>query len=491
MEHVSAAVSRPRDVVLASVLTIVGSVLALMGVFTAQGELRSSRVRGEIETLLQDEQLTPIDISVDTVLNAVEVGLMAASAASVAAIVLAVFVLRRHNPSRIGLTVLGGIAALAVLLSGLPGLAIAIFVAYTTSLLWRAPVRSWFAQGSGGGGASGAGAQSDPGEESSRPPLWGRPETGGYPAGGRPGASDHPASEQPGPYQQDPYQPVQGRPGENQSDESEPGRESVDDQPGPYQQPWPPVSPQQQPHPPPQQPQQQHQQQPGPYHYPPAQGPGYGTHGYPQTYPQGPHGPQQYGYGYPSSAHYGYPSHHDPSRRPPQVVAAHVLTWVGAAFGIVAGIFFVAAAGSQETIDLVMDQLAAPNVDQQTFVMTLRLAGALIALWALAVAVVSVFSWRRANWAAILLTVMGGGYLLMQLVTLIAGQLAVLFTIVWVAAVLVLLWWPASRQWYSTAQFDRSGPGGPYGGSAYPQHPQQPTQTQHPTQQPPKRNKPW
>jgi hypothetical protein len=83
--------------------------------------------------------------------------------------------------------------------------------------------------------------------------------------------------------------------------------------------------------------------------------------------------------------------------------------------------------------------------------------------------------------------VMGAGYLLMQLVTLIAGQIAVLFVIVWIATVLTLLWWPASRQWYATARFDRrspggpGGPGGPYGGSPYHQHPQQP----------PRRNQPW
>ena len=454
MEHVSAAVSRPRDVVLASVLTIIGSVLALMGVFTAQGELRSSRVRTEIETLLQDERLTPVDISVDTILNAVEVGLMVASAASVAAIVLAVFVMRRHNPSRIGLTVLGGIAALAVLLSGLPGVAMAIFVVYTTSLLWRAPVRTWFSQGSGDDATSGT--QPDSGDGSPGAPLWGRPDTGGYPG------SDQP------------------RPGGQAGDQA--GDQAGAEQPGPYQQPWPPQPPGQ----------QSPQQQPGPYQYPPAQGPGYGQ-GYPQSQPQGypqghpgQHGPQQYGYGYPSSAYYGYPSPHEPSRRPPQVVAAHVLTWIGAAFGVVAGIFFIAAAGNQETFDLVREQLAAPDIDEQTFVMTLRLAGAIIALWSVAVVVVSVFSWRRANWATILLTVMGGAYLLMQLATLVAGQLAVLFVIVWVAAVLVLLWWPASRQWYANARFERSGPGGPYGGSPYGQQPQGP---QPPTQH--KRTQPW
>ncbi|MDQ4009073.1 MAG: hypothetical protein M3211_13335, partial [Actinomycetota bacterium] len=175
----TATPSRPRDVVLAAVLTVVGSALALAGIFGAQGELRGSALRREIEALLADERLSAVDISVDAVLNAVEVGLMVGAAASVTAIVLAVYAARGHNPSRIALSVLGGCAAVFVLLSGLPGIAIALFVAYTVSLLWRAPVRAWFAAAASSEPSGSSGSSDSPGSS---------PAPGGDPAAGGTGA---------------------------------------------------------------------------------------------------------------------------------------------------------------------------------------------------------------------------------------------------------------------------------------------------------------
>lgn len=514
---VTAASSRPRDVVFAGVLTIMGSVLALAGIFSVQGELRSSRMRRDVETRLDEAQFA-IDISVDTVLNLMEIGLMAASAASVAAIVLAVFIMRGHNASRVALSVLGGLAALVALLSGLAGLAIAVFVVYTVSLLWRAPVRTWFAHVSG----SGPGADPRPEPEPGGTP-GSRPDVGPDAGPRWPGDAARPGdAAQPGEAHQPGEAPQSGETGQAQ-DPRWPRPGAADDparpaaQPGPYPQPWPPDSasagpespestgagspgvegqasdrgpagPQGPAHPAqpgaswsqgPSQPDPDHPhpgQQPPPYPPPP----GYGT---PPPYPQGQgHGPPDYGYGYPPGYYgYGYPPG-DPNRRPAQVVAAHVMTWIGSAFGVMTGVFFIIAAGSQEIIDLVREQLAAEDFDEGQFATMLRVAGALSAVWSLAVVVVSVFSWRRANWAAILLTVMGAGYLVVQLITMVTGQPAVLFTIVWVAVVLVLLWWPASRQWYAGGR--RAGQYGPPGGAPYQQQP--------PPQQPPKpRNGPW
>jgi hypothetical protein len=433
MEIVTAAPARPRDVALAGALTITGSVMALVGIFSAQGELRSSQARREIGSLLADNRFGAVDLTVEAVLDLVEYALMAASAASVAAIVLAVFVMRRHNPSRIALTVLGVLAALLLLLQWPTGMLIALFVAYTVSLLWRAPVRGWFATeqasmtGETGGG------------------TWAMTTSGGD---GEPEPGRNPdAVPDPDPrWPSDPAQP--------------PGTGG----PGPYPQPWPP-DPQQ-----PGQPQQpQHPQQPQPAQ--PEQGQGYPP-GYPPSAPGYPGG---YGYGYPGG-YYGYPPPPvgDPNRRPGQVVAAHVLTWIGSAFGLLTGAVFLVAAGNPELITMVREQLAGRNFDEAEFVSMLRIAGVLTALWSLAVLVVSVFSWRRLRWAAILLTAMGAGYVLVQLVALFTGQVAVLFTIVWVAAVLALLWVPAARQWYAAGR--PPGPQGPPGGGTPypPQRPQQP-----------------
>jgi hypothetical protein len=467
MTPATAAASRPRDVVFAGVLTIMGSVLALAGIFSTQGELRSSSVRREIESVLADERFSAFDLSVESVLTMVETALMVASAASVAAIVLAVYVMRRHNPSRIALTLLGGFAALLVLFSGLAGVAIAVFVAYTVSLLWRQPVRLWFASESGSGSGQSPGREPEGANDGS---TGGSEAPGSEPAPPYPGGSDQPAQ---------PAQPHHPQ------------------QPGPYPGPWPPDPGQ--PGPPPQQPAQPQSppppghEQPGPYapgagpYGQPPQGyggaPGYGgaqgygqSQGYPQAYPP---------YGY-TTGYYGYPpAHRDPDSRPGQLVTAHVLTWVGAALALLTALFLVIAASSPDIVDLAVEQLQTEGVTEQDLVTTMRVGGIITALWAAAVIVVSIFSWRRANWAAILLTVMGGAYMLTQLISLVVmGQVAVLFTIVWVAAVLTLLWWPTSRQWYATAR-GRGGFGGPGGQPPYPEMPPH----QSPSQPP--RNRPW
>jgi hypothetical protein len=494
MEGVTSTATRPRDVVLAAVLTIIGSVLALSGIFGAVGQLRSSRVRRELESLMAGEQFAAFDISVESLLNMLEVALMAASAASVAAIVLAVYVMRRHNPSRIALTVLGGAAAVTVLFSGLAGIAIAIFVAYTVSLLWRAPARTWFAVGSvgAGSGGTGTGAGADAGPGTDRP-WWGGPSSGGRQDAQAPPESGSVGSAPPdgrptGDVSADrPGSPESAeRPGAQVSGSGSGGGGPERAQPGPYPRPWPPEQPasgRSGPHDSGQQdPDRSGQQDPHPpgEEYP---GSAAAEPGYPQGHDQGygaaPAYPHAYGspaypghQGYPAYPGYpGYPSPADPDRRPPQTVAAHVLTWVGSGLGIMTGAFFVFAASSPQVIDLVMQQLpanAVPNRDD--FVRSLRIGGALTALWSVAVVVVSVFSWRRARWAHLGLSVMGAAYLVAQAVSLVLmGQVAVLLTLSWVSAVIVLLWWPASRQWYAGG--DTPGQQGPpdSGSTAYPQ----------------------
>jgi hypothetical protein len=469
MTPATAAASRPRDVVFAGVLTIMGSVLALAGIFSTQGELRSSSVRREIEGVLADERFSAFDISVESVLTMVETALMVASAASVAAIVLAVYVMRRHNPSRIALTLLGGFAALLVLFSGLAGVAIAVFVAYTVSLLWRQPVRLWFASESGSGSGREPEEANSGDTEGANSGGVGEPEPT-YPGGvDQPSQPHHP--QQPGPYP-GPWPPDPGQP-------MPPPQHPA--QPPAQQQPAPPPGP----------------EQPGPYA--PAAGPygqppqGYGgAPGYdaPQGYGQAQGYPQAYPpYGY-TTGYYGYPpAQRDPDSRPGQLVTAHVLTWVGAALALLTALFLVVAASSPDIVDLAVEQLQSEGVTEQDLVTTMRVGGIITALWAAAVIVVSVFSWRRANWAAILLTVMGGAYMLTQLISLVVmGQVAVLFTIVWVAAVLTLLWWPTSRQWYATAR-GRGGYGGPGGQSPYPGMP--PHQPPHQSPPQPPRNRPW
>jgi hypothetical protein len=189
---------------MASVLTILASVLALVGIFGVQGQLRSSSVRRDIEELLADQRFATVDLSVDSFLNLIQYGLMVAAAASVAAIVLAVYVMRGHNPSRIALTLLGGLVTVLMLMSWPVGLVTAVFVAYTVSLLWRAPVRSWFAgTPAAERGRPGAGLSST---------HWGMSGTNSGSGGGEPGPSRNPdAVPDPEPHwPSDPAQPGSG-----------------------------------------------------------------------------------------------------------------------------------------------------------------------------------------------------------------------------------------------------------------------------------------
>jgi len=80
-------------------------------------------------------------------------------------------------------------------------------------------------------------------------------------------------------------------------------------------------------------------------------------------------------------------------------------------------------------------------------------------VWSLLLIPVSIFAWRRANWARIVLTVMASLYLALQLYALVSGSPAVLVSIAWVAGVVVLLWVPQSRQWYAGKNLPNAGYG--------------------------------
>jgi hypothetical protein len=443
--------SRPREVVTAAVMTIAGSALALAAIFTSVGEIRSSGVRREVESALDDARFSGLDVTPEQILNILHMVILALAACCVIAIVLAVYVLRGHAASRIALTVLGAPLALLSLLAGWTGLVIALFIAYSVSMLWRPASRAWFKEAAMSGDTPSDGAPQEP-----RPPDAGE--------GGQPGDADRETGQQAAGEEGAQRAPRPG-PYFGYGQQGPPGQSSP---PGP-----PPAVP------PPAGPPQSGQPQQGPPQYgQPQQGqpqydqPQYGEPQYGQP-PPGYGPPPDYGQGYGAPQGYygaGGPFAPDPNRRPGAVVGALVMTWIGVAFMVLIGLVCLAFAGSQELVEAFSTELRDQGITVAELTLLLRVVGGVLLVWGLIVGTVSVFAWRRANWARIALIVMAALYGVLQLLALLAGELSVVVTIAYVAVIMVLLLLPPVRGWYAS----RSMPPG-YGGPPAP-----PPQTHRP-----------
>jgi len=136
---------RPRQVTLASVIAGAGALLVLVNVFTVMTDWGSASIREDVENALGNAPLGPGNISVDAALEMVRVMLMVVAAGCVAAVVLAIYTVRRHRAARIGLTVLASAWALLSLTLGLAGLLLAAIAVGCVVLLWSAEARKWFA----------------------------------------------------------------------------------------------------------------------------------------------------------------------------------------------------------------------------------------------------------------------------------------------------------------------------------------------------------
>lgn len=138
---------RPRQVTLASVVAGVGASLVLVNIFSVMADWGSAAVREEVEDALDGGPLGPAELSVDTALNLLRIMLMIVASGCVAAVVFAVYTVRRHRAARIGLTVLAAAWAVLSLALGLAGLLLAGLAVGCVILLWSAEARTWFAAG--------------------------------------------------------------------------------------------------------------------------------------------------------------------------------------------------------------------------------------------------------------------------------------------------------------------------------------------------------
>jgi hypothetical protein len=136
---------RPRQVTLAGLIAGFGALLVLVNIFVAMADWGSASIREDVEDALDSAPFGSSRISVDTALEMLRIMLMVLAAGCVAAVVLAIYTVRRHRSARVGLTVLASAWALLSLAFGLVGVLLAVIAVGCVVLLWSAEARTWFA----------------------------------------------------------------------------------------------------------------------------------------------------------------------------------------------------------------------------------------------------------------------------------------------------------------------------------------------------------
>ena len=290
---------RPPQVTVASIIAGLGALLVLVYIFTLMSDWGSASLREGVEDAVRDQPFGP-DISVDTALETLRIGLMVLASGCVAAIVFAVFTARRYRSAQIGLTVLAAAWALVSLMLGLAGVLLAIIAVGCVVLLWSAEARTWFA-------TSTPPREAVTGEPPNSPPpnatsVKGTPIV----------MSTPPPSDEPG-------QPkTWGKPDDQESSGSSPGGDSSA---SPYPPPPPAPPPSGPPPPPPPPP-------------PPSQPGGYSGYGPP---PAG--GYQPYS-AYAPAMPPPPPASVVPTKRPGTLTAAGIITVVMSALALIPGVIF-------------------------------------------------------------------------------------------------------------------------------------------------------
>ena len=171
---------------LGGVQAVAGSVLALVMLISAAQQLNGEQMTNTLRDIVQQEQVSALNLTVESARDLLRYSIMVMSVLSAASLVLAIFVLRRHRAARIGLTVVGSVAGVALLVAGPVGWVGTLYIAVSIFLLWTRPARAWFGDGvaTQGGGPPAGGPPTDAGPPTG--PPYGGPPYGGPPTGGPP-----------------------------------------------------------------------------------------------------------------------------------------------------------------------------------------------------------------------------------------------------------------------------------------------------------------
>lgn len=146
---------RPREVTVAGVQIVAGSVLVLFLAFNGMAQLQSTEMRDVLTDLLESEQAAGLNLTIESARELVRYAIFVSGGLAAVALILGVFVLRRDRPSRLVLTAMGGLIAVVTVLGGPAAWILTAYVVVSVLLLWTKAARAWFAPAQSGVGTAG------------------------------------------------------------------------------------------------------------------------------------------------------------------------------------------------------------------------------------------------------------------------------------------------------------------------------------------------
>ena len=133
--------TRPRQVTLAGWMIVVGSAVVVFSAFERVSGLRSIESQESVADFVSEPPGDGLGLSVDQVLDLVQMLSLVAAACATAAAILGFWVLKGSKGARLALAIL----ALPLLLTGLAtGGIVSSLVAAAAVMLWVQPARNWF-----------------------------------------------------------------------------------------------------------------------------------------------------------------------------------------------------------------------------------------------------------------------------------------------------------------------------------------------------------
>jgi hypothetical protein len=186
-------------VTLAGMQAVAGSVIALATLISTAQQLNGAQMTETLTKIVQQEQVRALNLTVESARDLLRYSIMVLSVLSAASLVLGIFVLRRHRAARVGLTVVGVLVGILLLVAGPVGWVGTLYIGVSIFLLWSRPARVWFGDGvasSDGPPGGPPGGPPRPDNESG-PPQGGPPS--GPPYGGPPPSGGPHPGPQPGP----------------------------------------------------------------------------------------------------------------------------------------------------------------------------------------------------------------------------------------------------------------------------------------------------
>ena len=134
--------ARPRQVTFAGWMIMIGSAVVVFSAFERIAGLRSIESQESVTEFLSKPPGEDLGLSLDQVLDLIQVLSLVAGACATAAGILGFWVLKGSKQARVGLTVL----AVPLLIAGLAtGGFVSSLVAVSALMLWLQPARNWFA----------------------------------------------------------------------------------------------------------------------------------------------------------------------------------------------------------------------------------------------------------------------------------------------------------------------------------------------------------